>query len=150
MLYRSEKASLAAISRGCHRKCFTHFPVPYMRHMNLTCAAAELVKAVNRQLHWSSRCVSGRTATAEPREEGAPSPGAAGGRASQQISEVLLDPESTQLRGTWRISGAMSLDWPKDGKSSLQKWEKWRRRVVRAGSDIAAKPAVAPTLLTPG
>lgn len=39
----------------------------------------------------------------------------------------------------------------KTTRSALQKREKWRkRRVVRAGSDTAAKCAVAPTLLTPG
>lgn len=35
--------------------------------------------------------------------------GAAAGGASQHISEVLLDPETMQLGGTRRISGAMSL-----------------------------------------
>lgn len=35
--------------------------------------------------------------------------GAAAGGVSQHISEVLLDPETMQLGGTRRISGAMSL-----------------------------------------
>lgn len=75
--------------------------------------------------------------------------GPAWGCASQQISEVLLDPDPHNSEGPDASQVQYHHTDPNTAKSTVQRREKCRRE-VRAGSDTAAKPAVAPALLAPG
>lgn len=71
------------------------------------------------------------------------------GCASQQISEVLLDPDAHNSEGPDTSQVQCHHTDPNGAKSTVQRREKCRRE-VRAGSDTDAKAVVAPALLTPG
>lgn len=75
--------------------------------------------------------------------------GPAQGCASQQISEVLLDSDPHNSEGPDTPQVQCHHTDPNTAKSTVQRREKCRRE-VRAGSDTAATPVVAPALLTPG
>lgn len=69
--------------------------------------------------------------------------------ASQQIREVLLDSDPHNSEGPDTPQVQCHHTNPNTAKSTVQRREKCRRE-VRAGSDTAATPVVAPALLTPG
>lgn len=74
--------------------------------------------------------------------------GPAQGCASQQISEVLLDPDPHNSEGPDTSRVQCCHTDPNTAKPIVQRREQCRRE-VRAGSDTAAKPVIAPALPTP-